>query len=139
MSHRTLDELLAEARGKIERLEPAEAWSAARDGALIVDTRSDRSPGVAPGSLHVALSVLQWRLAPDSAWRNPHAGSLETRLILICEHGESSSLAAASLVELGFTRVGDVVGGFEAWLAADLPVTEAPTPGDGPPGMDSPA
>ena len=68
---RTLDELLAEARGKVERLEPAEAWSAARDGALIVDTRSDRSPGVVPGSLHVPLSVLQWRLAPGSAWRNP--------------------------------------------------------------------
>jgi rhodanese-related sulfurtransferase len=139
MSHRTLDELLAEARGKIDRLEPADAWAAAQDGALIVDTRSDRSPGVVPGSLHVPLSVLQWRLAPDSAWRNPHAGSLKTRLILICEHGESSSLAAASLVELGFIRVGDVVGGFEAWLGAGLPVTEAPAPGDGLPGMDSPA
>lgn len=139
MSHRTLDELLAEARGKIERLEPAEAWSEAQDGALIVDTRSDRSPGVVPGSLHVPLSVLQWRLAPDSVWRNPHAGSLETRLILICEHGESSSLAAASLLELGFAQVGDVVGGFEAWLGAGLPVTAAPAPGDGLPGMDSPA
>jgi len=139
MSHRTLKDLLADARGKIERLEPAEAWSAAQDAALIVDTRSDRSAGVVPGSLHVPLSVLQLRLAPDSAWRNPHAGSLETRLILICEHGESSSLAAASLRELGFTRVGDVVGGFEAWLAAGLPVTEAPAPGDGLPGMDSPA
>jgi rhodanese-related sulfurtransferase len=139
MSQRTLDELLAEARGKIERLEPAEAWSAAQDGALIVDTRSDRSQGVVPGSLHVPLSVLKWRLAPDSAWRNPHAGSLETRLILICEHGESSSLAAASLLELGFTRAGDVVGGFEAWLGAGLPVTEAPVPGDGLPGLDSPA
>jgi rhodanese-related sulfurtransferase len=139
MSHRTLDELLAESRGKIDRLEPADAWAAAQDGALIVDTRSNRSPGVVPGSLHVPLSVLQWRLAPDSAWRNPHAGSLETRLILICEHGESSSLAAASLVELGFIRVGDVVGGFEAWLGAGLPVTEAPAPGDGLPGMDFPA
>ena len=138
MSNRTLDELLAEARGKIDRLEPAEAWSAAQDGALIVDTRSDRSPGVVPGSLHVPLSVLQWRLAPDSAWRNPHAGSLETRLILICEHGESSSLAAASLRELGFAHVGDVIGGFEAWLAAGLPVTEAPPVGNGLPGMDSP-
>ena len=58
---------------------------------------------------------------------------------LICEHGESSSLAAASLAELGFTCVGDIVGGFEAWLAAGLPVTEAPPPGDGLPGMDSPA
>jgi rhodanese-related sulfurtransferase len=135
---RTLDDLLRAARATIDRLEPAEAWSAAQDGALIVDTRSDRLPGVVPGSLHVPLSVLHWRLAPDSAWRNPHAGSLKTRLILICEHGESSSLAAASLLELGFTRVGDVVGGFEAWLVAGLPVTEAPPAGDGLPGMGSP-
>jgi rhodanese-related sulfurtransferase len=138
MSHRTLDELLADARGKIERLEPTEAWSAAQDGTLIVDTRSDRSRGVVPGSLHVPLSVLQWRLAPDSDWRNPHVGGLDTRLILICDHGESSSLAAESLLELGFRRASDVIGGFEAWLAAGLPVAEAPRAGDGLPGMDSP-
>jgi rhodanese-related sulfurtransferase len=139
MSHRTLEELLEDARGKIERVEPAEAWSAAQDGALIVDTRVDRSAGIVPGSLHVPLSVLQWRVAPDSDWRNPHVGGLDTRLILICDHGESSSLAAASLLELGFSRVGDVVGGFEAWLEAGLPSIEAPAPGDGLPGMDSPA
>jgi rhodanese-related sulfurtransferase len=139
VTHLTLEDLLTEARGKIDRLEPSEAWSAAQNGALIVDTRVDRSVGIVPGSLHVPLSVLQWRLAPDSAWRNPHAGSLETRLILICEHGESSSLAAASLQELGFAHVGDVVGGFEAWLAAGLPVAEAPPPGDGLPGMEPPA
>ena len=138
MARRTLDDLLREARAKIERVEPTEAWAEAEQGALIVDTRVDRSAGVVPGSLHVPLSVLQWRVDPDSDWRNPHIGGLESRLILICEHGESSSLAAASLLELGFTRVGDVVGGFEAWLAAALPVTEAPRAGDGLPGMDSP-
>jgi len=139
MARRTLDELLREARAKIERLEPAEAWSATEDGALIVDTRVDRSAGVVPGSLHVPLSVLQWRVDPDSDWRNPYVGGLDTRLILICDQGESSSLAAASLLQLGFTRVGDVVGGFEAWLEGGLPVAEAPAPGDGLPGMDSPA
>jgi rhodanese-related sulfurtransferase len=138
MARRTLDDLLREARAKIERVEPTEAWAEAEQGALIVDTRVDRSAGVVPGSLHVPLSVLQWRVDPDSDWRNPHIGGLESRLILICEHGESSSLAAANLLELGFTRVGDVVGGFEAWLAAALPVTEAPPAGDGLPGMDSP-
>jgi rhodanese-related sulfurtransferase len=139
MARRTLDDLLREARALIERLEPAEAWAATEDGALIVDTRVDRSAGVVPGSLHVPLSVLQWRVDPDSHWRNPHVGGLGTRLILICDHGESSSLAAASLLELGFTRVGDVIGGFEAWLEAGLPVAEAPAAGDGLPGMDSPA
>jgi rhodanese-related sulfurtransferase len=139
MSHRTLHELLVEARAKIDRLEPAEAWSAAHDGALIVDTRSDRSSGVVPRSLHLPLSVLLWRVDLDSGWRNPHVGGLDTRLILMCEHGESSSLAAASLLELGFTRAGDVIGGFEAWQAAGLPVVAAPPPGAGPPGLDPPA
>jgi rhodanese-related sulfurtransferase len=139
MARRTLDDLLREARALIERLEPTEAWAATEQGALIVDTRVDRTAGIVPGSLHVPLSVLQWRVAPDSAWRNPHVDGLDTRLILICDHGESSSLAAASLRQLGFTRVGDVAGGFEAWLAAGLPVAEAPPPVAGLPGMDSPA
>jgi rhodanese-related sulfurtransferase len=139
MSHRTLEELLEDARGKIARVEPAEAWAETEQGALIVDTRADRSAGIVPGSLHVPLSVLQWRVAPDSDWRNPHVGGLDTRLILICDQGESSSLAAASLLELGFSRVGDVVGGFEAWVEAGLPIIEAPGPGEGLPGMDSPA
>jgi rhodanese-related sulfurtransferase len=139
MARLTLDELLQEARAKIERFEPADAWAATQAGALIVDTRVDRAAGIVPGSLHVPLSVLQWRVAPESAWRNPHVDGLDTRLILICDHGESSSLAAASLRQLGFTRVGDVVGGFEAWLAAGLPVAEAPRPAAGLPGMDSPA
>jgi rhodanese-related sulfurtransferase len=138
MARRTLDHLLREAHGRIARLEPAEAWAKTEDGALVVDTRVDRSAGVVPGSLHVPLSVLQWRVDPDSDWRNPHVGGIDTRLILICDHGESSSLAAASLLELGFTRVGDVIGGFEAWLGAGLPVTEAPPAGDGLPGMDPP-
>ena len=138
MARRTLDDLLREARAKIERLEPDKAWAEAEEGALIVDTRVDRSAGVVPGSLHVPLSVLLWRVDPDSDWRNPHVGGLDRRLILICDHGESSSLAAASLHELGFRRVSDVIGGFEAWLAAGLPVIEAPPAGDGLPGMDSP-
>jgi rhodanese-related sulfurtransferase len=138
MGRRTLDELLREARATIERFEPGDASAAAQEGALIVDTRVDRSAGVVPGSLHVPLSVLQWRVDPESAWRNPHVGGLDTRLILICDQGESSSLAAASLRELGFTRVGDVVGGFEAWAAAGLPVAPAPPPAEGLPGMRGP-
>lgn len=135
---RTLADLLHDARRRIGRLEPAEAWEAARGGALIVDTRSDRSAGVVPGSLHIPLSVLPWRLDPDSGWRNHHVGGLGTWLILLCEHGESSSLAAARLVELGFTRVGDVVGGFEAWNDAGLPVAAEPAAAAGLPGMGEP-
>jgi rhodanese-related sulfurtransferase len=121
----TLDELLERARSRIERLSPAEALAAADAGALIVDIRSDddrEHAGVVPGSLHVPRTVLEWRLAPESPWRNPHVGGLERQVVVLCDHGYSSILAAATLVELGYARAGDVVGGFEAWQAEGLPV-----------------
>lgn len=139
----TLARLLAAARTRIERLEPLAAAAAFRDGALLVDIRADTErerDGIVPGSLHVPRTVLEWRLAPDSEWRTPHVTGLDRPLVLLCEHGYSSSLAAAALVELGFSRVGDVVGGYEAWRAAGLPTTRAPArraPGDLP-GMGPP-
>jgi rhodanese-related sulfurtransferase len=139
---RTLDELLADVRGRIERLTPAEAWAAAADGALIVDIRSDaaRAAGVVPGSLHLPRTVLEWRVAPDSAWRSPYVGGTDTRIVLLCDHGCSSSFAAATLVELGFTRAGDIVGGFEAWVAGGLPVARPVPPprSAAPPGLGPP-
>jgi rhodanese-related sulfurtransferase len=138
----TLDELLERGRERIERLAPAEAWAAALDGALIVDIRSDADrehTGVVPGSVHVPRTVLEWRLAPGSRWRNPHVAA-DRRLLLICDHGYSSSLAAATLVDLGL-RAGDVVGGVEAWLAAGLPAVPPPSRRVPPAlaGMDAPA
>jgi len=136
-ARRTLDELVRAARATIERHEPAAAWAAAQDGARIIDVRA--SPGeVVPGSLLIPRTVLEWRLAPDSEWRSPHAPGLDERVILLCDHGESSSLAAATLVELGFTRAGDVVGGFAAWVEAGLPAVPAPPTAAGLPGMTPP-
>jgi rhodanese-related sulfurtransferase len=143
-SRRTLAELLEEASSRIERLEPAEAFAAAEAGALITDIRSDLSrarDGVVPGSLHIPRTVLEWRFAPDSAWRSPHACGPESRVIVLCDHGFSSVFAASSLADLGFTRAADVVGGFAAWRDAGLPTTVAPSaprppgelPGMGPP------
>ncbi len=91
---------------------------------MIIDTRaaSDRDrEGVVPGSLHIPRTVLEWRLDPDSAWRTPHVAGLDQELLLLCDHGCSSVLAAATLVDLGFSRAGDVIGGFEAWREAGLP------------------
>jgi rhodanese-related sulfurtransferase len=139
----SLDQLLEHARSRIQRLSPTEAHEAARAGALIVDIRSDTDrehSGVVPGSLHVPRTVLEWRLAPDSPWRNPHVGGLERRVVVLCDHGYSSSLAAATLVDLGYSSVGDVVGGFEAWQASGLPIA-APAHRRVPPalaGMDAP-
>ncbi len=143
-SRRTLDELLDQARARIERLEPADAWVAAQAGALLIDIRSDADrerDGIVPGSLHIPRTVLEWRVATDSSSRNPSVGGLDRQLVLVCNHGFSSSLAAATLVELGFVRTGDVVGGFQAWCEAGLPTIECAArqrqpdelPGMGPP------
>ena len=126
----TLDEMLARARGRIRRLEPRQAHEAVSRGALIIDIRcsGDRDrEGVIPGSLHVPRTVLEWRLAPGSAWRSPYAPDLDREILVVCDHGYSSSLAAASLVDLGFIRAGDVVGGYEAWRLARLPTIAAPS------------
>ena len=123
--------LLREARARIRRLSPEEAHAAVRDGALLVDIRSDldrERGGVVPGSVHVPRTVLEWRLDPASPWRNPHVAGEGRPIVVLCDHGWSSSLAAAMLVELGHGDAADVEGGFEAWAAAGLPVVPAPRP-----------
>jgi rhodanese-related sulfurtransferase len=125
---RTLEDLLAEAGARIERLSAHEAARAVDEGALLIDIRSqdDRvRDGVVPGALHVPRTVLEWRLDPDGAWRTPYVDGLGRRVVLLCDHGCSSVLAAATLVDLGYERAGDVVGGFQAWREAGLPVAPA--------------
>jgi rhodanese-related sulfurtransferase len=112
--------MLAEARSRIVRYTPEEA--AAADDILLVDVRSGderERTGVIPGSVHVRRSVLEWRADQSSEWRDPSLAG--RRLVLVCAEGYSSSLAAASLLELG-VDAGDLVGGFDAWVAAGLPV-----------------
>ncbi len=124
------------------------ARAAQEAGAVLIDTRSGderRRDGVMPGALHVPRTVLEWRVDPETepAYRNPHAPSLDQHVVVVCAHGYSSSLAAATLQELGFSRATDLVGGFEAWKADGLPVSVAPEgecdrpPGDGPTGLMS--
>lgn len=141
---RPLDRLIDEAAGQITRLEAPEAFSASAADAVIIDIRSQDTRElecVIPGSLHIPRTVLEWRVARDSPWRNHHLGGLDQQLILICDHGYSSILAASNLVQLGFYRAGDVIGGFEAWAEAGLPIAPCPyrfpaagtLPGLGPP------
>jgi rhodanese-related sulfurtransferase len=141
---RTLDQLLEAAYARIERLTPAEALAATERGALLIDIRTDADrerDGIVPGSLHIPRTVLEWRLDPDSSWRNPHVGGLDRQILLLCDHGCSSSLAAGTLVDLGFERAGDVIGGFAAWREALLQTAAAPPsqrqPGE-PAGMGQP-
>jgi rhodanese-related sulfurtransferase len=105
--------MLAEARSRIQRYTPDEARADAE--LLLVDIRSAderERTGVIPGSKHVPYSVLQWRADQTSEWRDEELAG--RRLCLVCMQGYSSSLAAASVVELG-VDAGDLIGGYEAW------------------------
>ncbi|NKZ05204.1 rhodanese-like domain-containing protein [Actinomadura latina] len=123
---RTIDEILADARGRLERLEPGKAHAEARQGAVLVDIRpaaQRADEGEVPGALVVERNVLEWRFDPASGARLPEATGHDLRVIVLCSEGYTSSLAAASLHDLGLTRATDVVGGFRAWRAAGLPTT----------------
>jgi len=120
-----ITEVLEQARRRLKRVTPEQAAAERATGALLVDTRTaqqrDRD-GAIPGALVIDRSVLEWRLDPTSPSRIPEAKDQLVRVILVCAEGYSSSLAAASLQDLGLVNATDVIGGFEAWKAAGLPV-----------------
>ena len=122
----TVHELLADARSHLVRLDPPAADRARRQGAIVVDIRSEsqlRRDGTIPGALVIGRNVLEWRLDPASDDRHPDAPGLDDQVIVVCQEGYQSSLVAATLQRLGFSRATDLDGGFEAWRAAGLPVT----------------
>ncbi|MFD9392009.1 rhodanese-like domain-containing protein [Streptomyces sp. NPDC060000] len=122
-----VDDLLERVRTGYTRVEPREAYEAARAGeALLVDIRYAalrERDGLIPGALVVERNELEWRLDPQGSHRLPEATSHDVRVVVICNEGYASSLAAASLHQLGLHRSTDLVGGFQAWKAAGLPVT----------------
>jgi rhodanese-related sulfurtransferase len=121
----TVADLLAEARGRLERLEPAHASEAVARGAVLADIRAESQrerDGVVPGAVFIPRNVLEWRCDPASATRDPAVSDPDRQVILMCDAGYASSLAAAVLKDLGLPRVTDLVGGFRAWRAAGLPV-----------------
>jgi len=124
---RTIDDLLAAARARLERLRPPEAAAAMDAGdAVLVDVRSEAqraADGVIPGAVWHPRNVLEWRVDPASSHADPRlSADLDARLVIVCNEGYQSSLAAATLQELGFARATDLDGGFQAWRAAGLPV-----------------
>ena len=125
---RTIDELLAQVRRRIDRIGPAEAAARQAAGALLVDTRpwEQRSrDGEVPGAVLVDRNVLEWRLDPASPDRIPQVTGYDLEVIVLCNEGYSSSLVADTLRSLGLTSAVDVIGGFVAWAAAGLPVASA--------------
>jgi len=122
---RTIDDVLAEARRQLVRLSPVQAFEATRAGAVIVDIRPQHNrsvEGAVPGSLVVERNVLEWRFDPKSAARLPIA-SRDLTVVVMCNEGYTSSLAAAALQQLGVANATDMIGGFRAWRAAGLPIT----------------
>ncbi len=122
---KSVNDLIEEARRQIQRLEPDDAYRAMQRGAILIDTRCGEArtlKGSVPGSIHVPLSVLYWRLDPDSPHRDPALANPDSQVILMCADGYSSSLAAATLRVLGYERAADVIGGFTAWSRVGLPV-----------------
>lgn len=121
-----IDELLERERTHLDRLTPQQAADAVRDaGALLVDIRYAalrERDGTVPGALVVERNELEWRLDPRCDHRLPEATGHDLTVVVLCNEGYASSLAARSLQALGLHRATDLVGGFQAWAAAGLPV-----------------
>jgi rhodanese-related sulfurtransferase len=118
-----IDRMLEEARSTLRRMTPHEAAGAMEGGAVLVDIRplEQRSrDGDVPGAVVVARNVLEWRCAPDSEWRDERVSDPKRALVVMCDEGCQSSLAAAALQRLGLPLATDLDGGFQAWRAAGL-------------------
>ncbi|MFF9086476.1 rhodanese-like domain-containing protein [Streptomyces sp. NPDC014991] len=124
-----IDDLLDRVRAGYRRIGAREAYDAAQAGeALLVDIRYAalrERDGLIPGALVVERNELEWRLDPRGSHRVPQATGHDVRVVVVCNEGYASSLAAASLHQLGLHRATDLVGGFQAWRAEGLPVEPA--------------
>lgn len=129
MTRRPISDLLAEARASLDRVDPATAASLVEeDAGLLVDIRPvglRERDGELPGACIVDRNQLEWRLDPASPHRLAVVDdtTYDRAVVLVCDEGFASSLAAATLQALGLERATDVIGGFQAWRAAGLPVT----------------
>ncbi|MEV6490416.1 rhodanese-like domain-containing protein, partial [Actinoplanes sp. NPDC051633] len=119
-----IDDILALARTGLRRLSPQATFTAVERGAILVDIRpaAQRAEhGEIPGSIIIERNVLEWRLDPRSDARLSFATRYDLEIIVTCQEGYTSSLAAAALQDLGLSRATDLDGGFAAWRAAGLP------------------
>jgi 2,5-furandicarboxylate decarboxylase 1 len=126
VAKRTIDDVLGQARAGLHRFSPEQAAAAVRRGALLVDIRpaaQRATEGEIPGALVIERNVLEWRFDPTSAARIPAAVDHDVEVVIFCSEGYTSSLAAASLQDLGLHRATDLDGGFHAWKRAGLPVS----------------
>jgi rhodanese-related sulfurtransferase len=126
---KSIDQLLEEARSRISRVTPHEAVRRMADGAVLVDIRPQsqrEAEGEVPGALVVERNHLEWRFDPQSDARLPQATGYDVDVVVLCQEGYTSSLAADALRSLGLSKASDVVGGYRAWAAGGLPTTGGP-------------
>ena len=113
-----IDVLLEHARSGLDRVQPERLAEELAGGAILIDIRpmeQRQRDGDLPGAIVIDRNVLEWRLDPSSPHRLPIATDTDVRFIIACNEGYSSSLAAATLQELGLRLATDLVGGFQAW------------------------
>ncbi len=121
-----VDEMVEKARSRYQRVGPFEAARIGASGGLLVDTRpvAQRAEfGEIPGAIVIERNALEWRLDPTSPHRHEKVTGPDQEIVVVCQAGYASSLAAWSLRQLGLLRASDLVGGYEAWLGAGLPTT----------------
>ncbi|HEX8866619.1 MAG TPA: rhodanese-like domain-containing protein [Lentzea sp.] len=119
-----VDTILDEARSHLKRLEPHELHQL--KDALIVDIRpihNRLAEGEIENSVVVERIVLEWRLDPTGDWRLP-GFTADTTVVVVCNEGYSSSLAARDLQRVGLPNATDLAGGYRGWRAAGLPIRE---------------
>lgn len=125
---RSVEQVLEQARARLVRLAPAEAAEAQLAGAILVDIRGDdqiRTHGRIPGAIRVPRNVLEWRADPSCSAHDPRIANRDAVLVIVCQEGFQSSLAAHTLQNFGIVNATDLEGGFDAWRAAGLPVAPA--------------
>lgn len=115
-----IDAMLAQARARLDRVHPEHLAAEQAAGALVVDIRPSEQrhrDGALPGALVIDRNVLEWRLDPECPYRIPEVTGPDHRVIIVCDEGYSSSLAAATLQDLGLHEATDLIGGYQAWTA----------------------
>ncbi len=120
MERHTVDDLLADARARLDRVSADDLDAEVAAGSLIVDTRpleQRERDGELPGAIVIDRNVLEWRLDPASPVRIASVTDHDVRIVVVCNEGFSSSLVAATLQDLGLRRATDLIGGFQAWAA----------------------
>ena len=126
------DELVAQARERISRVDPEQLGAVAAAGGLIIDIRpvgQRAEEGELPGALVVDRNVLEWRLDPSGDHRIPQVNDYDQPVVVVCSEGYASSLAADALRALGYTHAADLVGGYRAWLTWSAAEEGAPATG----------